>query len=193
MSFSIEYNKVLYKLEHQGEIYYLWLVRQGDSNVYDVSNLRAKHWNVECFGTLGEIWKRIGKRAGSVEGGGLQRAVGWSETKRYTIEEYVKQYRSKIKNARPFSRVLEDFTLTYGISFHPNMEDKELQQKFFDFINKYNRIKCSIGYRSDHDAYLPLQITKEEELKDILFNLPYFSWNDQYKIRFDVKPRKRRI
>ena len=97
MSFSIEYNKVLYKLEHQGEIYYLWLVRQGDSNVYDVSNLRAKHWNVECFGTLGEIWKRIGKRAGSVEGGGLQRAVGWRKPNGTRLKNTLNSTEVKLK------------------------------------------------------------------------------------------------
>ena len=91
---------VFYTKENGEKKYYLF-VRQGENNVYDMNNVRAKDWYFEGCGIEKELWKRIGVRAGCVEGGSLQKSLGWTKTEEYTIEEYIKQYRSKIKNAKP--------------------------------------------------------------------------------------------
>lgn len=133
MSYTLEYNRIVYKDEKKN---FLLLIKQGDSNTYDInSNLRSRDWYLVAAGTEKELWKEIGKRAGSTEGGGLQRAVGWDDSKWWSIEDYVKLYRSKIANARDMKQILDDFQIRFVIEKSDKILDEKLNAQIDEMIN----------------------------------------------------------
>ncbi|MFA8440185.1 hypothetical protein [Pueribacillus sp. YX66] len=89
MGFTLEYNRVFYR--HNDLL--IFVNKLGDSNVYDHDGLRSRDWNIISIGKEEKMWTLIGERIGSVAGGMLQRAVGWSDSRYFTPLEYVKMYR----------------------------------------------------------------------------------------------------
>lgn len=133
MSYTLEYNRIVYKDCTKS---FLLLIKQGDSNSYELnSNLRSRDWYLVASGTEKELWKEIGKRAGSTEGGGLQRAVGWNDSKWWSIEDYVKLYRSKIANARDMKQILDDFQIRFVIEKSDTIVDEKLNSQIDEMIN----------------------------------------------------------
>ena len=115
--------------------------------MYDMdSNLRAKDWNFVKSGNKGDIWKTIGMRAGLCLGGEIQRAKGWRDIIRFDIQDYIKLYRSKMRNAKP----LETFLNKYNINSYIYVEDKCSSEKIVfilkEFIRKYNMDKLGRHY-----------------------------------------------
>lgn len=173
MSYTIEYNKIVYTTEYNGEKQYALLIRQGENNVWTDENQRVKSWYLEATGSLGDLWKEIGRRAGCTDGGGLQKSTGWTNTERYEIEEYIKQYRSKIKNAKPLEDIFDKFFIEAFIyikdDFSENKNDEPILR---DFIRKYNMKKCSSYYYDEKKIGYALDIVDVEILKDFFFNMP---------------------
>lgn len=181
MSSTIEYNRIAFKGNHNGKEKYVLAVRAGCSNVYETgTGLRAKDWHLMAFGSLGDIWKRIGEMAGHTEGGMLQRNVGWNESRSFTIEEYVKLYRSKIKNAKPMERILNDFNITCSLYFKEDAPEDEI-------ISKYNfKYQGKHFLHEDKVEYTKTMDTLEEFLT--LLDL-----KKNYSMRFDLHPLKKRL
>lgn len=198
MSYTIEYNKAVFFTEKDGIKDYFLFVRQGDNNVRDCdTNLRSKSWYFEESGSEAELWKHIGKRAGSVEGGGLQRSLGWEETKRFTIEEYIKQYRGKIKNAKSLDTFFEKFSISAYMykkdEFSLGRQDSKL--KLEEFVNKYSMKEMGVDYYDKEKKHFVCNIDDIETLKDFLINMPK-GYNDDFQSGFRiekfVKGRRRR-
>lgn len=135
MSYTLEYNRIVYKDSKKN---FLLLIKQGDNNCYDLnSNLRSRNWYLVAAGTEKGLWKEIGKRAGSTEGGSLQRAVGWNDSKWWSIEDYVKLYRSKIANARDMKQILDDFHIRFIIEKSDKISDGKLSAQVAEMINSF--------------------------------------------------------
>ena len=164
MSYSIEYNREIFFLE-EGEREYFLFIREGDNNVRDsITNLRAKSWYFVVKGDLADIWKIIGQRGGYCEGGGLQKAKGWNDTLKMTIEDYIKLYRSKLKNAKPLEVFLDRFTIEAYVYIEdkcPTLNEKvELLQKF---IGDYNMRYTGTNYYYDKDKKQYIHTIKDYE------------------------------
>mgnify|MGYP001145321122 CR=1 FL=1 len=190
MSYTIEYNKAIFYIEKEGVKTFFLFIRQGDNNVRDaITNLRSKTWYLDKVGNEGEIWKHIGIRAGCVEGGGIQRSLGWEETKRYTIEEYIKQYRGKMKNAKPLEEFLNRFSISFfvykkDIFTKQSEEDRLIFEKFIDKykmreIGSYYYDEGKKGYRFDG-------INNFETLLDFLLNIP-IGYKDDYYSGYNIE------
>lgn len=199
MSYTIEYNKQVFYTENEDKqkIYFLF-IRQGDNNVWDAhTNLRAKDWFLSTVGTEKELWKEIGRRLGSINGGGLQKAQGWGDAVYFTPEEYIKQYRSKIKNAKPLEKMLESFRVYPFISIREifeNESDKEREVLLRQFIEKYDMKEMGSDYYSPERIQHRTELTDVEGLKDFFMNMPRH-WNSDfhtgYGIEKEVKRRHR--
>jgi len=112
VSYSIEYNSAIYVDASAGNKTYYLFQRLGDNNVWEADNKsRMKEWYFMQSGSEGELWKYLGTIAGAVEGGDPQKAVGWTDTRYFTIEEYIARYRSKIRNAQPLHTLCDAFHL----------------------------------------------------------------------------------
>jgi hypothetical protein len=191
MSYCIEYaKKVFYEVNSKDEKIYFLFIRQGDNNVWDRDDkARAKDWNFVASGTIGELWKEIGGRSGSTEGGGLQKSTGWTSTERYTIEEYIKGYRSKVKNARPLSEFLNEFTISATIALRDCFEIescKQYESVLRDFISRYGMQKYGTDYYNKDQFQYEGTIVDSEMLKDFLLNLPQ-KWNKDFRISFHIE------
>lgn len=199
MSYTIEYNKQVFYIENEnGDRTFLLFIRQGDNNVRDAhSNLRAKDWSLSAVGTEKELWKTIGRRLGSVNGGGLQKAKGWEDTEYFTPEEYIKQCRSKIKNAKPLDTMLEKFSVDayiYMREIFENESDKEQEDVLRSFIEKYQMKEFGTYYYDKELKQYITTIQDVEGLKDFFFNMPMNwrkDWMAGYRIEKAVTRRYR--
>lgn len=189
MSYTIEYNQVVYYLDlpvpinGENRLYFLF-IRQGDNNVWVHDNSqRAKDWYFATKGTIGELWKYIGKRAGSTFGGGLQKAKGWTDTEYFSIEEYIKKYRSRIKNAKPLAKMLEQFSISASI-----MTKEPMNELVESFVKKYD-MNCygSHWYDKERKDY-SCSIDSFSTLYDFLINLPKRE-NDQYYVQYHLNKK----
>lgn len=199
MSYTIEYNKQVFYIENGDKERTLFLfIRQGDNNVRDAhSNLRAKDWSLTSVGTEKELWKHIGRRMGSVNGGGLQKAKGWEDTTYFTPEGYIKEYRSKIKNAKPLETMLEKFTVQpyiYIRDTFENEKDKEQEKDLRAFIEKYNMRENGTYYYDKTLKQFVTTIQDVEGLKDFFLHMPKNSqkdWMAGYQIEKEVTRKYR--
>lgn len=113
MGFTLEYNRVIYKDRESGQL--LLLNKWGSNNVWDQHlSLRPRDWQLHHFDSKADFWEEIGARLYSIKGGMLQQAVGWQDYRYFQPIQYVKLYRSKLKNAKPLSRFFEDFELSFS-------------------------------------------------------------------------------
>jgi hypothetical protein len=197
MSYTIEYNKQVFYLKEGDQKGYFLFIRQGSNNVREGdTNLRAKDWNLVVSGKEKDLWKQIGKRAGSVNGGGLQKAKGWEETESFTPEEYIQQYRSKIKNAKPLETMLDSFTVRAYIYMRDVFEtaDKEIETALRAFISKYDMRENGTYYYDKEKRHFDICINNENMLIDFLSNLPEGHQNDfitGFEIHKNIKPKYR--
>ena len=193
MSYGIEYNRELFFLEKKGKKEYFLFIREGDNNVFDaITNLRVKKWYFVEKGDLADIWKIIGQRGGYCEGGCLQRAKGWNDTLQISIEDYIKLYRSKLKNAKPLEIFLNKFTIeayVYIKDNYPTLNEKiELLRKF---IGDYNMRYTGTNYYYDKDKKQYIYTIKNyEELLDFLNNYPR-GYNEDYISGFRIEKIRR--
>lgn len=188
MSYTIEYNKVIFYSENENKerTYYLF-IRQGDNNVYDSNGLRSKDWNFIRAGSEKELWKVIGRRLGAIHGGGLQRAVGFG-TAYYTEEDYIRQYRSKFKNAKPIEKLLETFWINAHIYMRDEFKHPEYlptQKLLKEFIARYNMKPCGRDYYDSSKIKYQYSIKDVETLKYFLLNFPQ-SWSEDYRSGFVI-------
>ncbi|MBP1931763.1 hypothetical protein [Ammoniphilus resinae] len=190
MSYSIEYNRAIYK---DDEGFMMLFIKQGDNNVWESDNKqRARDWSLVEHGSEKELWKYLGSRAGYTMGGGLQRAAGWTDTKSMEIEEYIKIYRSKIKNAKPLERVLEDFSISLVIYKRDVIADSELETKILTVIDHYGLTSYGSHYYDREKKKYRYSISSVGELRNLLQQLPP-SWTDDATVRYEISARKSRI
>lgn len=174
MSYTIEYNREIFFTEENNIKKYFLFIRHGDNNVFEIdTNLRAKGWSFITKGNINEMWKTIGYYGGFCEGGGLQKAKGWRDTIAITIEDYIKIYRSKLKNAKPLKTFLDKFTIKpyiYIKDDYPKLNEKACVLR--DFIKKYDMQSIGINYYEKEQKHYVYNIDDYEELLDFLNNFP---------------------
>lgn len=196
MSYTIEYNKqVFYVKNEENEKIYFLFIRQGDNNVRDAyTKLRSKEWCLSTVGTEKELWKEIGRRLGSINGGGLQKAKGWEDTAYFTPEEYIKQYRSKIKNAKPLEKMLETFRvypyIYIGETFKDE-SDKEYEELLRLFIEKYDMKDMGSDYYDPERIQFKTQVNDVESMKDFFINMPR-GWNEDFRSGYVIEKEMKR-
>lgn len=196
MSYTIEYNKqVFYVKNEENEKIYFLFIRQGDNNVRDAyTKLRSKEWYLSTVGTEKELWKEIGRRLGSINGGGLQKAKGWEDTAYFTPEEYIKQYRSKIKNAKPLEKMLETFRvypyIYIGETFKDE-SDKEYEELLRLFIEKYDMKDMGSDYYDPERIQFKTQVNDVESMKDFFINMPR-GWNEDFRSGYVIEKEMKR-
>lgn len=123
MSYTIEYNRKVYRVPGDyGAVSYLLLARRGDNNVFGSDGLRCKDWYLDFFGDVSDFWPHVGRNAGHCHGGGLQRAVGWMETKYISVEEYIAIYRKAFWAAKPITDIFSDFEVTLNVVLRGDKE-----------------------------------------------------------------------
>ncbi|PLS19470.1 hypothetical protein CVD28_03375 [Bacillus sp. M6-12] len=190
MSYTIEYNKQVFYIEEGNEKLYFLFIRQGDNNVREAdTNLRSKDWYLVEKGTEKDLWKYIGKRMGSVVGGGIQKSKGWEETEYFTPEDYIKQYRSKIKNAKPLDTMLDSFTMEAYIYLRDeftNDKDKKVEATLRKFIQAYEMSSYGTYYYDKTKIGYSVSIKDTETLKDFLMNMPK-GWQEDYQSGFKIE------
>lgn len=178
MSYTIEYNRKIYKGENDwhSEVYYL-LIRQGSSNVFDANGKRSKEWDLVAFGSESQVIQEVCSRAGSTEGGGLQRR-GNND---FTPENYLELYRTKIRNAKPLEELFNEFTVT-GVIHLRNEDDSfgfawnEAQ----DILkNHRGEWKNARNLLKDYPRAYSKTIKDKEEFKKFLRLPSYSSRNDK--------------
>ncbi|MED4404095.1 hypothetical protein [Metabacillus fastidiosus] len=191
MSFTVEYNRVIYKKDRHTMVL---LVKQGDSNVYDShSNLRAKHWRLAAAGSEKELWKEIGIRSGSTEGGALQRAKGWNETVWWKIEDYIKLYRSKIANAKPIDSLLTDFSLTLVIERNPHSKNADLDSHITTIIDDFQIPYVQTHHFDTSRLVYEKPVENQVELYTYLERIPVNFYSKDFSIFYKVDCHKTRI
>lgn len=129
MSYTIEYNRMVFKKKLDEIDYYFLLIRQGSNNTTDENGLRERHWYVAYVGEYKGLWKYVCNRASSTIGGGVQKCKGSNSAEYFVLENYIKMYRSKIKNAKDFEKLFESFSITSVISIKTELLAKELEGK----------------------------------------------------------------
>jgi len=134
MSYTIEYNKKVYRKKsidnYDDDL--LLLIRQGDNNCREAdTGLRVKDWDLIKYGWNYTIIQEVCDRAGSCEGGSLQRAKGF-ESEHITPENYLAMYRKKIENAKPIDNLLKDFEVEVMI-YRQNEFSEEDKKKIRDY------------------------------------------------------------
>jgi len=137
MSYTIEYNRKVYrkkgKEKNDRDDDLLLLIRQGDNNCREAkSGLRVKDWDLIKFGWNYQIIQEVCERAGSCEGGSLQKAKGF-ESEWISPENYLAVYRKKIENAKPIDDLLKDFKVEVMIYRKEKFSEKEMEK-----IRKYD-------------------------------------------------------
>lgn len=187
MSYTIEYNKQVFYKEFDNQKIYFLFVRRGDNNVRDAyTNLRSKRWCLVTKGTEKELWKYIGGLLGSVEGGMIQKSKGWEETEWYTAEEYIKQYRSKIKNAKPLETMLESFDIGVTIYLREGvLEDNDNARMLKQLILKYGMKSNGTYFYDNSKKQYQNTITNSVMLEDFLVTMPTIH-TDEYHAGFDI-------
>lgn len=153
MSYTIEYNKKVYRKKSidNSDDDLLLLIRQGDNNcrVAD-TGLRVKDWDLVGYGWNYMIISKICERAGSCEGGSLQKAKGF-ESERITPEDYLAMYRKKIEKAKPIEDLLKDFKVEVIISRKEDFSKKEIEDKNLNYDLKIID-KLLVKYRKDYSV-----------------------------------------
>lgn len=186
MSYQIEYNKAIFYTinEKKEKVYYLF-IKEGCNNVRNAyTNLRASDWYFHICGTEADIWKYIGLRMGSVEGGGLQKCRGWEKTEWYTVEEYIKQYRSKIKNAKSIASFFDTFEFKAVVS---GDKDHEKHQEFEVFKEKY---LCS-EHTWNNTVVVEFNVNDEEVLREFIKDFK-ISYMDKFESFFRITKKSKR-
>ena len=130
MSYTIEYNKKVYRKKsidrYDDDL--LLLIRQGANNCRELNGQRIKSWDLVGYGWNYIIIDKVCERAGSCEGGSLQKAKGY-ESERITPEDYLAMYRKKIENAKPIEDLLKDFNVEVMIYRKEKFSKKEIEDK----------------------------------------------------------------
>jgi len=147
MSYTIEYNKKVYRKKSidKSDDDLLLLIRQGDNNCREAdTGLRVKDWDLIGYGWNYMIIGKICERAGSCEGGSLQKAKGF-ESEYITPENYLAMYRKKIEKAKPIEDLLKDFNVEVIIYRKENFNEKEKKdlgwslEKIDEMLIKYKK------------------------------------------------------
>ena len=138
MSYTIEYSAEVYKepaeWKQSSENSYVVIVTQGDNNVYEADNSRrARETDIVAYGWNYSIIGTVCNRAGACEGGGLV-----INGKSITPEEYIKRYRTKIKNAPLITEFFKQGKIArFRITVDPESRyDTERVAKYKEFIRK---------------------------------------------------------
>lgn len=201
VSYSIEYNSTIYVDTRAGDKTYYLFQRIGDNNVWEADNKsRMKEWYFMQSGSEGELWKYLGSIAGSVEGGDPQKAVGWTDTRYFTIEEYIARYRSKIRNAKPLPTLFDAFQLV--VTVYPReafvTTDDETVARLREAIQTYDLEAREIRRWSTDDAKPAFQgaLLTVEGLQTFLREIPRNHAHYWIEISVDkwpsAAPRRRR-
>ena len=109
-----------------------------------------------------------------------------------TIEDYIKLYRSKLKNVKPLETFLDKFTIeayVYIKDNYPALNEKtELLRRF---INDYDMRDTGICHYYDKDKKQYIYTIKDyEELLDFLNNYPR-GYNENYISGFRIEKNRR--
>lgn len=190
MSYTVEYNRVVYKKDNETMLLF---IKQGDSNSYGLNNLRSRTWNLIAAGTEKDLWIKIGRRSGSTESGGLQRAKGWNDASWWNIEDYIKLYRSKIANARRMESLFDDFDLKFVIEKSDDVDDLSLQTKIQESIEDLNIPLVGTNYYNKSKKVYQHQVNGYQELLYFLERFPVNYYSDDVHLFFRVECKKNRI
>lgn len=206
MSYEIEYNREVYFVDGKDgwEKDYFLLIKQGSNNCYEAdSGMRERSWDLRANGWEYQLWYEIGSRGGGVEGGGLQRAVGWTETKRWTIEEYIALYRKAIKNAKPLTEMFKKFEIEYRISARDTIKDEYGDKKIKELIAKYQMIQDGVEYYHEDIKRYKINVENAETFLSIwkaggltgrygtdYWGYFYFKRLPQWKIKMNCREEK---
>ena len=188
MSCTIEYNRKVYidKSEDSSHPDYLLLIRQGDNNIRETrTGLRAKDWGFISYGWEYQLWQELGERAGSCEGGSLQRAKGF-EYANISIEDYIALYRKAIKNAKPIENLIKDFEITFKITKKVKIKDEYDRKKIKESLKKYKFIKRGKYYYDKNYTEYTYPIKSIQDFKDLM-KLGKGSWDGDFRTHFHFK------
>lgn len=182
MSCTLEYNRIIYKNKEENLV--IFTNRLGDSNVWESdNNQRPKEWYLVMIGTEQDYWREIGQRLVDVQGGMLQRAVGWTEYKCFDTLAYIKMYRSKLKNAKPLSELFNDFSIE--CEYHVKESTPEYDVGFHSF---------DITASDENEYSGSIYLKNMDELRRWLSHFPHrlYSENNRFTIRISGRRRSLR-
>lgn len=160
MSYEIEYKGEVYKdvSKDSSEPSFLLIITAGDNNVYEASNRRrARGTYIISYGWNYSIIQDVCRRAGSCEGGGLQPGNKWMKP-----EDYLKRYRTKIKNAPSIN---EFFTQCNMARFELVKNPDDWQQKYFEEYKDYIHEENNHYHPEEKEKWCEIRITNHEEFK----------------------------
>jgi len=111
MGYSIEYNRMAFYKNDNGDNSYYLFVQEGDSNYWDSEGILVKNWFFIAKGYQYRIMQKICQRAGFCEGGLLQKARSFNGGVWIKPETYIALHREEIKNAKPLESILNFFRI----------------------------------------------------------------------------------
>ena len=170
MSYTIEYKGEVYKDTETGmsEPSYLLIQTIGDNNVYELNNRRrARSTYVTSYGWEYNIIADVCKYAGACEGGGLQPGNKYMKP-----EDYLKRYRTKIKNAPNIS-----VFFAQGLKARFMLRTDLTKEHFgFEYLTKYAEY-----IHDEPDHYEPSVINKWCEI-DLVNREEFLKFRDLWSI-----------
>ena len=161
MGYSIEYNRMVFYKNDNGDNNYYLFVQEGDSNYWDSDGRLVKNWYFIAKGYQYRIMQKVCQRAGFCEGGLLQKARSCNGGVWIKPETYIALHREAIKNAKPLESIMSFFVITCIV--------KLLKE---EYESKYQAIL------TEHDKY-----TKSELLNAIK---QYDNWHQYSDGEFNV-------
>lgn len=183
MSFTLEYNRIIYKDRESGQLFLL--NKWGANNVWDRHlNLRPSDWHLLPFTSKAEFWEEIGDRLYSIKGGMIQQAVGWQDYRCFQPMQYVKLYRSKLKNAKPLSRFFEDFELSYSF----DCDEKTIPESW---LKGFKEFGISPSLDGKYSGTKNLETSKE--LLDWIYYFPKGMRNENARSYYRLTAKKKRL
>ena len=128
MSYVIEKEKLVLHLPEDLERpsnnpEYLAIAQRASNNIVP----KDFGWEFIAYGKKHQVIQTICKPAGSCEGGGLKPNDKWT-----TPEEYIVQWREKIKYALPLGKLLETNTLSGSFYIRTELWESAIKIKNFD-------------------------------------------------------------
>lgn len=193
MSVEIEYNrKVYFDTNESREKNYLLLIRQGSNNCYESNGQRVKMWFLSCYGWNYSVIGKVCERAGSCEGGSLQKADGYN-FQYITPENYLALYRQKIKNAKPIIELFEDFDISITLfrKVLPKKEEEKdnwRKEKIDELIRKHKPYTEEVDF---YDKKLKTYYRPIKMLNEFYEFLQAPRWNDNnsFYCSFNFTPK----
>lgn len=183
MSYNIEYNKAYFKFNYKGEELLMYLRRSGDNNVREWNGSRIRDWNIHKIDTMENLieYKRDWKE--TVEGGSVQKSIGWEETEYFNWEKYFNSHVNKMKKARPIE-LFHDYFLTSDIGFY---KDENYHDEVTDYLlNTYEFEKTDrTDYYRKNLVLYKYRTENPMELIDIYMNAKNH-YNENYRIYFGI-------